>query len=976
MVSYYNLVLGKGVHTRLDPKELGKQRPIQNFGELSIVKTECSAFNIIELPPMLLIKREKASLQVQSLRFESPLPYFAQNTDAAIRLLDSDSQGLSRQEAEIRLNNFGRNELKEARRISMLGIFFGQFKSLVMIILIVATLISRLLGEWIDALVILTILFLIGVFGFLQEFKAEQAMQALRRLATPKAVVVRDGKRIDIDARYLVPGDILLLESGNIVPADARLLEAVNLHVEEAALTGESESVKKQTEVVALNSVLAERTNMVFSGTIVTQGRGRAVVAATGMKTEIGRIAALIQETPQEMTPLQIKLDRLGRTLGALTIAICLVVFGAELFKNEKAVSRLLALDFPGFFRAAKEGFLVSVALAVAAIPEGLPAVVTISLALGTRRMLGRNALVRRLSSVETLGETTVICSDKTGTLTMNQMTVERLFLHNRVLTVSGSGYDTLGQITESGEPVPREVVGKLLTAGVLNNDAELREGGLIGDPTEGALLVSAAKAGLDKKALEITYPRVDEIGFTSERKMMTTVHAAREERLVYSKGAPETILACCSFIEEEEGVRPLNEQDRSDILDATRNFSAEGLRVLAFAYKSDAHAPYEEKLIFLGLQAMRDPPRPEVPAAIRQCRAAGIQVVMITGDHVVTACAIGKAIGLEGKALTGHELDEIEDLAGIAEEVAIYARVNPEHKLKIVDTLRQKGHHIVAMTGDGVNDAPALKKSDIGVAMGISGTDVSREASDVVLTDDNFASIVSAVEEGRKIYDNIKNYVQYLLSSNIAEVLIIFLAILLGLPIPLLAIQILLMNLVTDGAPAIALSLEPGEKDIMQRRPRDPDEAILSSFMAIKMIVLAVAMTAVTLGVYMYYLDRTCADCPDPLAYPRTLAFTTLVMLEMFNVLNSKSDRQSLWKTGLFNNLWLWMAIASSLIIQIAVVQWTPYEFFNTVPLTGRDWLVSLLLGSSALAAGEGLKWCYRLGERKRKTADDYKIQ
>ncbi len=915
---------------------------------------------------MKLPKKERNSPQDQSLRIDSPLPYFAQNSDAVIRALSSDSQGLSQTEAEIRLNRFGRNELRETQRISLLAIFLSQFKSLVMIILIVATLVSWLLGEWLEAAVIMTILVLIALFGFLQEFKAEEAMRALRQLATPKALVLRDGKRIEIDAKDLVPGDVLVLETGNIVPADARLLESANLHIQEAALTGESESVKKQTDAVVIKSVLAERTNMVFSSTIVTQGRGKAVVTATGMRTEIGKIAALLQETPQELTPLQIKLDQLGRTLGGLTVAICLVVFGAELLKNEDALNRLLALDFLGFFRAAKEGFLVSVALAVAAIPEGLPAVVTISLALGTRRMLGQNALVRRLSSVETLGGTTVICSDKTGTLTMNQMTVEKLFHHNRVMEVSGSGYDTHGRITQAGEPVARAVVEKLLIAGVLNNDAELRNGGIIGDPTEGALLVSAAKVGLDKQLLEQTYPRVDEIGFTSERKMMTTVHAPHGGHVAYSKGAPEIILVHCSHIESDGTIRPIDENDRSAILEANRNFSAEGLRVLAFAYKSDGRAPQDEELIFLGLQAMRDPPRPEVPAAIRQCRAAGIKVIMITGDHVITARAIGTAIGLEGKALSGHELDEIEDLVAVAEEVAIYARVNPEHKLKIVDTLRKKGHHVVAMTGDGVNDAPALKKADIGVAMGISGTDVSREASDVVLTDDNFASIVSAVEEGRKIYDNIKNYVQYLLSSNIAEVLIIFLAILLGMPMPLLAIQILLMNLVTDGAPAIALSLEPGERDIMQRRPRDPNEHILSSFMAIKMIVLAATMTLVTLVAYAHYLERPCAECQDPLAYPRTFAFTTLVMLEMFNVLNSKSDRQSLWATGVFNNPWLWLAISSSILIQVSVVQWTPYQLFNTVPLTGVDWLISVLLGSSTLLAGEGLKFCYRLWGRQ----------
>lgn len=912
-------------------------------------------------------KDQEGTLGAESLDFDSLARCFSEDSETVIRSLASGVQGLTQADAEERLRRYGLNEFSEPQRISALAIFISQFESLVMLILIVATFVSWLLGEWIEASAIMVVLILIALFGFLQEYKAERAIRSLIQLAAPKATVLRDDKRVEISAKYLVPGDVLLLETGNIVPADARLLEAVNLRIQEAALTGESESVKKRVESVGADAALAERSDMVFSGTVVTQGRGKVIVTATGMKTEIGKIASLIQDTPRELTPLQVKLDQLGKTLGGITIAICVVVFGAEVLKNDEALNRLVTLDFLGFFRAAEESFLVAVALAVAAIPEGLPAVVTISLALGTRRMLGRNALVRRLSSVETLGSTSVICTDKTGTLTMNQMTVEKLFVDNRTMDVSGAGYDTNGRITSDGEPVAAlYLVEKLLKAGVLNNDAEIRNGGIGGDPTEGALLVSAAKAGLEKHTLVQAYPRVDEIGFTSERKMMTTVHAHDERHIVFSKGAVEVILRCCSYIETGGSVRLIDESDRAAILEANRNFSSDGLRVLAFAYKSDASVPLEQGLIFLGLQAMRDPPRPEVAAAIRQCRAAGIKVVMITGDHLATARAVGAAIGLEGKALSGQELNDIADFGSVAEEVVIYARVNPEHKLKIVDALKQKGHQIVAMTGDGVNDAPALKRSDIGVSMGIAGTDVSKEASDVVLVDDNFASIVAAVEEGRKIYDNIQSYVQYLLSSNLAEVLIIFLAILLGLPIPLLAIQILLMNLVTDGAPAIALSLEPGETDIMRRGPRNPDEHILSRFTAVKMIVLASTMTLITLAAYSAYLGQSCADCQDPLAYPRTFAFTTLVMLEMFNVLNCKSDRQSLLTTGLSNNPGLWWAIASSLLIQIAVVQWMPYRLFNTVPLTASDWLISLLLGSGALLAGESLKFCYRVWDRR----------
>lgn len=832
-----------------------------------------------------------------------------------------------------------------------------------MIILIVATLISWLLGEWVEASAILTVLVLIAVFGFLQEFKAERAIRALMHLASPKASVIRDGKRIELDAERLVPGDILVLETGSIVPADARLIESANLYLQESALTGESQSVKKNIAPVAEQAALAERASMVYSSTIVTQGRGKAVVTATGMHTEIGKIASLIQQTPQEMTPLQIKLDQLGNALGSITVAICLIVFAAEVLKKPEALTFLTAFDLIGFFRESQEAFLISIALAVAAIPEGLPAVVTISLALGTRRMLGKNALVRRLSSVETLGETTVICSDKTGTLTMNQMTVEKVYVQYRVLAVAGAGYATTGRITENGDPVDSRLYEQLLLAGLLNNNGELKNSGIVGDPTEGALLVSAAKAGLFKSDVEREYPRIDEIGFTSERKMMTTLHAHRDSSISFSKGAAEIILQRCSSIEIDGVVHPLDQNDRSAILEANRTFSEEGLRVLAFAYKPDAAAPQEDNLIFLGLQAMRDPPRPGVPEAIRECHSAGIKVIMITGDHVVTAQAIGAEIGLEGKALSGPELDRIDDLSAMIDNVAIYARVNPEHKLKIVDALRRKGHHIVAMTGDGVNDAPALKKSDIGVAMGICGSDVSKESSDVILIDDNFTSIVCAVEEGRKIYDNIKSYVQYLLSSNIAEVLIIFLAIILGLPLPLVAIQLLLMNLVTDGAPAIALSLEPAEPGIMQRKPRNPDDRILSPVTIVNMLVLATTMTLITLAAYLYFLDQPAADGVDPLDRARTIAFTLLVMLQMFNVLNCKSEYQSLWTIGLFNNRWLWWAILSSILIQVAVVQWMPTELFHTVPLSLSDWLICTLLGSLVLVVGELRKLCYRLG-------------
>lgn len=884
----------------------------------------------------------------------------AQTVKEVINELRSSEKGLKESTAKKRLEEHGFNELKEGKKVSPLEIFVSQFKNLVVVILIVATAVSFLLGEFIDGGAIAFILILIAVVGFIQEYRAEKEIQALKKLASLKASVLRDGKRKEIDAKELVPGDVIILETGKKVPADSRLVEAINLEAQESSLTGESTPVKKTTEHLVEKTVLGDRTNMVFSSTAITNGRGKAVVTSTGMQTEIGKIATLIEETPEELTPLQKKLDKLGKLLGKITIFICIVVFLADLLKTGNA-DLFFSGHFIDFLRVAKDSFLIAVALAVAAIPEGLPAVVTISLSLGTRRMLERNTLIRRLPSVETLGETTVICSDKTGTLTMNQMTVRRIFVNNMILEVSGAGYETRGSITRRGKLVKSSTLNNLLLAGLLNNDAELKKKEIVGDPTEGALIVSAAKAGLTQEVMNKKYPRKDEIPFSSERKMMTTIHSRSGEKVIFSKGATEVLLKLCTSMEVGGKVKRLTEQDRLNILEQNQQFAESGLRVLAFAYKTLVKSKPEEKLTFLGLQAMRDPPRPEVHDAIKRCRQAGIKVVMITGDHETTAKAIGETIGLEGRSITGAELDKIGDFTKEVEDIAIYARVNPEHKIKIVGSLKKKGHHIVAMTGDGVNDAPALKKADIGVAMGIAGTDVSKEASDAILTDDNFASIVNAVEEGRGIYDNIRNYVQYLLSSNIGEVLIIFLALLMGLPLPLVAIQILLMNLVTDGAPAIALSVEPNEKDIMKRKPRKPNEPIVSHFMAMKMIVLSLGMTLITLTGFLFYLEKPCIDCADPHAYARTFAFTTLVLLQMFNVLNSKSDTKSVFTTGLWNNKWLIIAIFSSILIQIFVVQWMPLintEIFKTVPLTVADWAIAAVLGSLILILGELLKY------------------
>src|SRR3989344_4725078 len=685
------------------------------------------------------------------------------NIEQALRELEASDKGLTNSEAAERLKQYGFNEIKEGKRVSPFEIFINQFKSVVIWILIFAVIISVIIGytksgelgfaeEYTDAIIIAVIVVLIAVLGFVQEYKAEKAIEALKKLASLKATVIRDGQKNDIDAKELVPGDILLLETGDKVPADARLIEVFNLQTQEAALTGESNPVKKHTDPLQDKIALGDMKNMVFSGTIVVSGRARALVAKTGMQTEIGKIAAMIEKVEQEPTPLQKQMDNLGRWIGKIVVAVAVIIFIVEIIFQDEPVMEVLIL---------------AVAVAVAAIPEGLPAVVTIALAIGTKRMLKRNALVRRLPSVETLGSTTVICTDKTGTLTANEMTVKKIFVNGKIIDVTGVGYEAKGQFLYRGKPAGFEEVEMLLLIGALNNNADLKGDSLIGDPTEGALIVSAAKAGLIKENLDVEFPRVDEIEFTSERKMMTTMHKHHGEKLSYVKGAPEVVLSKCSYIRINGEQKKLTEGMTEEILEANRQFANEALRVLGFAYKSIiAEKDPEKGLVFAGLQAMMDPAREEVKVAVEKCRKAGIKVIMITGDHEITAKAVAREIGLTGKAMTGQQLDGIDNLEDIVEDISVFARVNPEHKIKIVDALKKKGH-VVAMTGDGVNDAPALKRADIGIAMGITGTDVAKEASSMILTDDNFASIVNAIEEGRGIYDNIKKFVEYLLSTN-----------------------------------------------------------------------------------------------------------------------------------------------------------------------------------------------------------------
>ncbi|MBI2653556.1 calcium-translocating P-type ATPase, PMCA-type [Candidatus Woesearchaeota archaeon] len=847
--------------------------------------------------------------------------------EQVLRELKTSEKGLSQKEAEERLKQYGLNEIKEGKKVSPWEIFLNQFKSIVIWILIFATIVSGFLKEYIDAIVILIIVILISVLGFFLEYRAEKAIEALKKLTSLKATVIRDGKKQEIDAKEIVPSDIIVLETGDKVPADARLMEVFNLQTQEAALTGESQPVKKNTDVLPEKTPIADMKNAVFSGTIVVSGRAKAVVTATGMQTEIGKIAAMIEEVKPEPTPLQRKMDSLGSLIGKVVIAIAVVIFIVAAIFQKKSV-----LD----------NFIVAVAVAVAAIPEALLAIVTMALAIGTQRMLKRNALIRRLPSVETLGSTTVICSDKTGTLTANEMTVKKLFVNGKIIEVTGVGYETKGQFLYKNKPVDVEEVELLLRIGALNNNADLKNDNLIGDPTEGSLIVSAAKAGMIKEELELEYPRIDEIEFTSERKMMTTIHKHHGENLSYVKGAPEVVLKLCNYICINGKAKKLAEEMKKEILEVNKEFADDALRVLGFACKTIVTDKEPEKnLIFVGLQGMIDPPREEVKVAIEKCKKAGIKVIMITGDHEITAKAVAKEIGLSGKVITGHQLDEIKNLEDWVEEVAIFARVNPQHKIKIVDALKKKGH-VVAMTGDGVNDAPALKKADIGIAMGVTGTDVSKEASSMILTDDNFASIVNAVEEGRGVYDNIRKYIGFLLSGNISEVLIIFFGIILGLPLPLTATQILLINLVTDGLPALALSADPYEPNAMSRKPRALNEPIFKGLNPF-LVYYPVVMTIMALSIFSWFYF-----VKENLLQAQTATFLTISMFELYQALASRSTIYPAFKVGIFKNKLLILAVLSSFIVIITSIFVPSYgRFLDMVPLGFAEFMFIILISS-----------------------------
>jgi len=860
-----------------------------------------------------------------------------------LKILNTSVNGLSEQEAAKRLATYGPNELRREKRKSGLSIFLRQFKNVLIIILLAATGLSIVVGEVLDAALILSIVVASAVLGTFQEYRAEKALEALRELTAPEASVIRLGRERRIPARDVVPGDILILTAGDRVPADARIMEAYDLKVDESSLTGESTAVAKRVDPLPEDVNLADRVNMVYAGTVVVYGKGKAIVVATGMNTEIGRIATFVQEVKEEKTPLEKRTDEIGKILAYLCLSVASLVAGIGFFIWHYDILTMA---------------IWAVSLAIAAVPEALPAVVTGALAIGMYAMARRNAIVRRLPAVETLGCTTIICADKTGTMTKGEMTVRKIFLKKfgeKLINVTGSGYEPIGELKIGNNAIknPREIkeLELLLLGCSLCNDARLERKedrwSIKGDPTEGALKVLSRKAGISEE-VEACYPRINEIPFSSERKRMTTIHKLKDgSAIAFMKGAPEVVISHCSRIMIDGKILELSESDVKEILEANDEMASNALRNLAIAYRvitevpSAADESLERDFIFLGIVGMMDPPRPEVKDALELCKKAGIRVVMITGDHKLTALAIAKELGIfkEGDiALTGRELESMsdEEFDRIVENVTLYARVSPEHKMKIVKALKKKGH-VVAMTGDGVNDAPALKSSDIGVAMGITGTEVAKEASDMVLSDDNFATIVFAIREGRRIYDDIKKYLFYLLGCNIGEILIPLFASFMGLPLPFTAIQYLWINLTTDGLPAMALGIDPAEPDIMERSPRSPKEGILTRRETLLFLVFAPLIT--TIAILVNFIDGLGSE---PLVRARTRIFALMVMIELLIALSFRSLKHSAFRVGIGKNKFLILAIVVSLIMQLCTL-YIPVlhiPFKVTFP-EARDWII-----------------------------------
>lgn len=883
------------------------------------------------------------------------MDYFTKSIDKTAKSLNTDCEkGLSSNEAQARLNQYGENRLVGEKERTKLQMFFDQFKDFLVIILIVASIISIVVGIMegegiIDGIIIMAIVILNAILGVVQENRANNALKALKEMSSPQAKVIRNGSIEKIASTDLVPGDVVILEAGDYIPADLRLIQSANLKIDESSLTGESVASEKfADEIVDQNSGIGDQINCAFMGSIITYGRGKGIVTNTGMKTQMGNIATMLNTGSETGTPLQKKLDSFGKMLGIACIIICIIIFGLGVIRGQDLL----------------EVFMTAVSLAVAAIPEGLTVVVTVVLALGMQKMVKVNAIVKRLSAVETLGSTTVICSDKTGTLTQNKMTVVKIFDGNEIWEVTGTGYIPEGKFIN--EVTKQESINSnlqlLLTGAVLCCDAEIQDNGnkIIGDPTEVALIVVGAKAGFTSEKMNSTFPRIDEIPFDSDRKLMSTVHKENDKIIMYTKGAPDIVLSRSKYIFEAGKVVPITDQHKSKIMENNNKMAQSALRVLAVSYKEltnynhDNLLDEEQDLIFIGLTGMIDPPREEAKKSVEVCKRAGIRAIMITGDHKTTASAIGKQLGIiesENQSMEGKEINNLSDeqLKETVKNVSVFARVSPEHKVRLVDAVKANGN-IVAMTGDGVNDAPALKKADIGIAMGITGTDVAKEAADMILTDDNFSTIVRSVEEGRTIYSNIRKFVGYLLSCNIGEILIVFTAMLLNWGTPLLPIQLLMINLVTDAFPAFALGMEQKEKGVMDRKPRDPKEPIVDKKMGIAITIQSIALAAATLFSFQFGLHEY-----GDIAVARTFCFVTLVTGELLRAYSARSEDTFIFKMKLFSNSFLNKSVLVSLIILLLIV-YVPFlqVVFGTIPLSILELDVALLLALVPVVGGE----------------------
>lgn len=867
-------------------------------------------------------------------------------------LRTSRDGGLSPTEAAVRMEDFGPNILQEKKKRTSTMMLLDQFKDFMIIILIIAAIISGVIGEVSDTIAIAVIVVLNAVIGFVQEYRAEKAMAALKKMAAPTAVVIRDGVTSHIPASELVPGDIVLLTSGVVVPADIRLIETSQLKVEEAALTGESVPVEKDPTTLNEHDLsIGDRLNLAYNGTFVTYGRAKGVVIGTGMDTELGKIATLLQEEDEVKTPLQKRLEHFGRKLAISALVICTVIFALGIFRGEAPMLMLLT----------------AISLAVAAIPEALPAVVTISLALGAKKLVRNNALVRKLPAVETLGSVTYICSDKTGTLTMNKMAVDELYVDGHLIKGTDVAFKNIPEMKKDSPEYA------FMVSMALSNDAATdKDDHVIGDPTEVALYKVSSDSGFDKTTLEAASPRVGEIPFDSDRKCMTTFHRglfSDNDLVSITKGAVEVLTEKADKILTSSGEKPLNSDEIHRLND---RMAADGLRVLCIAIRSWDELPpdmtpgeVESKLTILGLVGIMDPPREEAREAIEICKTAGIKPVMITGDHPITARAIAKRLGLidsaeEVDVMTGRELAKlpIEEFEERVEDIEVYARVAPEQKLKIVKALQDKGQ-FVAMTGDGVNDAPALKRADIGIAMGITGTDVSKEAAHMILLNDNFATIVGAIKEGRRIFDNMRKFIKYAMACNSGEILTIFLAPFFGLPIPLLPLHILWINLVTDGLPGLALAIEPKERGIMKRPPRHPKESVFSDGLGVHILWVGLLMAGICIFTQEWAM-RSSGDAND--APWQTMVFTVLALSQMGHVLAIRSERDSLFTTGLFSNKPLLGAVALTFILQMATI-YVPFmnNIFHTTPLTLKELGFTIAMSSVVFIAVEIEKYFKR---------------